>query len=30
MQIEADGIIALMENKKQREIAKMTIYKRNA
>lgn len=24
MQIEADGIIALMENKKQREIAKMT------
>ena len=23
MQIEADGIIALMENKKQREIAKM-------
>lgn len=30
MQIEADGIIALMENKKQRENCQNDIYKRNA
>ena len=30
MQIEADGIIVLMENKKQKEIDKDDIHKRNA